>query len=70
MDLDDYNTGNSTLPSSTPGLWVNLNLRVLFGNYTLLNGWQGNDWFNIAPSFKILIANNTPYHNDTTLSIR
>lgn len=55
--------------------WVNMNLRVNYGNYIMLNGWQGNNWFNIAPSISIeLISNLTanysvPLYNDTTLTI-
>jgi len=37
--------------------WVNLNLRVMYGNYSLLNGWQGNNWYELNPSLRVLYLN-------------
>jgi len=31
-----------------------VNLRVLYGNYTLLNAWQGNKWYELNPTLKVL----------------
>ena len=44
--------GKSKSLSTT--VWNNVNLRVLYGNYTLLNAWQGNKWYELNPTLKVL----------------
>jgi len=31
-----------------------VNLRVLYGNYTQLNVWQGNNWYELSPSMRVV----------------
>jgi hypothetical protein len=41
---------------------------VSYNNYILLNGWQGNLWYELSPTFKILFnATDIPAYNDTSL---
>ena len=38
-----------------------MNLRVLYGNenYTQLNVWQGNNWYELNPTMKVVYTHNT-----------
>jgi hypothetical protein len=44
-------------------LWNNVNLRVLYGNYSLLNAWQGNGWYELSPSSRVLYLHNAQENN-------
>ena len=46
----------SRIKSLSQTLWCNVNLRVLYGNnnYTQLNVWQGNNWYELNPTLRVL----------------
>lgn len=63
--------GFSILKSASSSIWNNVNLRVMYGNYTLLNAWQGNDWSEISPTMKdIQLSVPTACEEDTNMIIR
>ena len=53
--------GFSRLKSTSNTIWCNVNLRVLYGNgnYTQLNVWQGNNWYELSPTMKVVYTHNT-----------
>jgi hypothetical protein len=53
--------GYSKLKSLSQTTWCNMNLRVLYGNgnYTQLNVWQGNNWYELSPTMKVVYTHNT-----------
>ena len=56
------------LPIYDSNLWVNMNLRVAYDDYLLMNGWQGDDWYKVMPTFKVLFDISTNY-SDISLYI-
>ncbi len=64
------NTLSKSLPTISTSIWVNVNLRVSYANYILLNAWQGNNWYDINPSLKIAITDGAvPSYTNNTLVI-
>ena len=63
------NSGSKSIPVVSNSIWINVNLRVSYGNYILMNAWQGNNWYDISPGLKILFVDATTpgYLNNTLL---
>lgn len=58
QDSNTSNNGTAYLPKVSMNYWINLNLRLINTatyNYILLNGWQGDNWYELAPHLKILL---------------
>ena len=66
------NTGYKNLKELSATTWCNVNLRVLYGNYTLLNVWQGNNWYELDPTMKVLhlVANTTNIEENNEMLIK
>ncbi len=72
--------GFQRLKSLSQTIWCNVNLRVLYGNgnYTQLNVWQGNSWYELSPTSRVLYTHNTADNsaaldrceNDNTMYIK
>lgn len=48
-----------------------MNLRVWYGHYIVLNGWQGPNWYDLNPSLAVvnLTSNTTALETDTSMWI-
>jgi len=62
--------GFSKVKSLSLTTWCNMNLRVLYGNgnYTQLNVWQGNNWYELSPTMKVVYTHNTTENSAALLS--
>src|SRR3569833_2807727 len=66
------NTDSDSFPEVSLTKWVNMNIRMgsnTKSNYTLVNGWQGDNWYEIDPSLKVLLPYCTNY-NDTSITMK
>jgi hypothetical protein len=53
LALGGASLGFELLPTQSNSTWINVNLRVLYNSYILLNAWQGNNWYELDPSIMV-----------------
>lgn len=61
-----------SLPSQSKEIWNNVNLRVHYNNYVLVNAWQGNIWYELDPSLKLFASqtDSSSYSSSSMMTIK